>query len=92
MTATTKIGELAVRRSIEIDATPERVWKEFQSAERMGLWYTPAGGVEYAVQSAWSSSHTSAASSRRRAITSGRTASKRSRLPVASWYSTLHGS
>jgi uncharacterized protein YndB with AHSA1/START domain len=38
--ATTEIGKLAVRRSIEIDAPPERVWREFESAERMRLWYT----------------------------------------------------
>jgi uncharacterized protein YndB with AHSA1/START domain len=43
---TTQIGKLAVRRSIEINAPPERVWQEFVSAERMRLWYTPAGGVE----------------------------------------------
>ncbi|MDP9180167.1 MAG: SRPBCC domain-containing protein [Chloroflexota bacterium] len=39
-------GKLVVRRSVEIDAPPERVWQEFESAERMRLWYTPAGGVE----------------------------------------------
>ena len=42
----TKIGELAVRRSIEINASPERVWEEFTSTERMRLWYSTAGGVE----------------------------------------------
>jgi len=42
----TQIGELAVRRSIEIDASPERVWEEFASAERFRLWYTTAGGVD----------------------------------------------
>ena len=42
----TQIGELAVRRSIEIDATPERVWEEFASAERFRLWYTTEGGVD----------------------------------------------
>lgn len=42
----TEIGKLAVRRSIEIDASPERVWQEFASAERFRLWYTPAGGVD----------------------------------------------
>ena len=31
---TTTIGRLAVRRSIEIDATPERVWEEFANADR----------------------------------------------------------
>ena len=35
----TEIGKLAVRRSILIEATPERVWKEFESFERMKLWY-----------------------------------------------------
>jgi uncharacterized protein YndB with AHSA1/START domain len=43
---TTTIGELAVRRFIEINATPERVWREFASAERMRLWFTSSGGVE----------------------------------------------
>jgi uncharacterized protein YndB with AHSA1/START domain len=43
---TTTIGKLAVRRSIEIAATPERVWKEFESAERMAQWFSSAGGVE----------------------------------------------
>ena len=46
MTPATKIGGLAVRRSIEINAPPERVWEEFASAERFRLWYTPAGGVD----------------------------------------------
>jgi uncharacterized protein YndB with AHSA1/START domain len=46
MTASTKSGELAVRRSIQIDAPPERVWQEFASQERMSQWYTTAGGVE----------------------------------------------
>lgn len=45
MTQATKIGELAVRRSIEINATPERVWEEFASAERFRLWYSTEGGV-----------------------------------------------
>ena len=35
----TKIGDLAVRRSIEINAPPERVWEEFTSAERMRSWF-----------------------------------------------------
>lgn len=42
---TTQIGKLAVRRSIEINATPERVWQEFASAERFRLWYTDADGA-----------------------------------------------
>jgi uncharacterized protein YndB with AHSA1/START domain len=42
----TQIGKLAVRRSIEINAPPERVWQEFESPERFRLWYTPAGGVD----------------------------------------------
>jgi len=46
MTQATKIGELAVRRSIEIDAPPARVWQEFESQERMAQWYTTAGGVD----------------------------------------------
>ena len=35
----TQIGPLAVRRSIWIDAKPERVWQEFESLERMQAWY-----------------------------------------------------
>ena len=35
----TSIGRLAVRRSIEIAASPERIWKEFESAERMQRWF-----------------------------------------------------
>lgn len=42
----TQIGTLNVRRSIEINGTPERVWEEFATVERFRLWYTPAGGVE----------------------------------------------
>ena len=42
----TTIGRLAVRRSIEINAPPERIWREFESTERMRQWYTPAGGVD----------------------------------------------
>ena len=38
-TVATKIGLLAVRRSILIDAPPERVWQEFESLERMRLWF-----------------------------------------------------
>jgi uncharacterized protein YndB with AHSA1/START domain len=34
-----EIGPLAVRRSIWIDAKPERVWEEFESLERMKLWF-----------------------------------------------------
>ena len=33
------IGLLNVRRSILIAATPERVWREFQSFERMSGWF-----------------------------------------------------
>jgi uncharacterized protein YndB with AHSA1/START domain len=47
---TTTIGELAVRRSIEIDAPPERVWQEFASADRFRLWYTTGGGVDMPCQ------------------------------------------
>ena len=35
----TEIGVLAVRRSILINAPPERVWQEFESFERMKLWF-----------------------------------------------------
>jgi uncharacterized protein YndB with AHSA1/START domain len=35
----TEIGPLAVRRSIWIDAVPDRVWREFESLERMQLWF-----------------------------------------------------
>jgi uncharacterized protein YndB with AHSA1/START domain len=36
---TTQIGPLSVRRSIWIDAAPERVWEEFESFERMRDWF-----------------------------------------------------
>lgn len=36
---TTPIGLLAVRRSIFIRATPERVWEEFTTFERMARWF-----------------------------------------------------
>ena len=35
----TTIGPLAVRRSIWIAASPERVWHEFESHERMARWF-----------------------------------------------------
>jgi uncharacterized protein YndB with AHSA1/START domain len=35
----TEIGPLAVRRSIWIDASPERVWTEFESFESMRAWF-----------------------------------------------------
>ncbi len=35
----TEIGPLNVRRSIWIDATPSRVWEEFESLERMRMWF-----------------------------------------------------
>ena len=35
----TEIGPYAVRRSIWIDAVPERVWEEFATFERMVDWY-----------------------------------------------------
>ena len=35
----TEIGPLSVRRSIWIDANPERVWEEFESLERMRRWF-----------------------------------------------------
>jgi uncharacterized protein YndB with AHSA1/START domain len=34
-----EIGVLAVRRSILIAAPPERVWREFESFERMKAWF-----------------------------------------------------
>jgi len=36
---TTKIGILAVRRSILINAPAERVWQEFESFERLAAWF-----------------------------------------------------
>ena len=33
-----EIGKLAVRRSIFVQAPPERVWREFETAERVGAW------------------------------------------------------
>ena len=35
----TEIGPLAVRRSILIKAPPERVWREFETFERMKAWF-----------------------------------------------------
>ena len=35
----TEIGPLAVRRSIWIDAPPERVWEEFEGLEPMRRWF-----------------------------------------------------
>ena len=35
----TQIGPLAVRRSIWINASPERVWREFETLERMRAWF-----------------------------------------------------
>ncbi|MCH6551821.1 MAG: flagellar basal body P-ring protein FlgI, partial [Planctomycetes bacterium] len=35
----TEIGTLAVRRSIMMQATPERVWQEFTSFEKMKAWF-----------------------------------------------------
>ena len=34
-----EIGDLSVRRSIHIGASPERVWQEFESFERMKQWF-----------------------------------------------------
>jgi uncharacterized protein YndB with AHSA1/START domain len=34
-----EISQLAVRRSIHISANPERVWKEFETFERMAAWW-----------------------------------------------------
>lgn len=33
------VGALAVRRSILIEAPPERVWREFETYERMRAWF-----------------------------------------------------
>ena len=35
----TEIGPLAVRRSIWIDASPARVWNEFEDLDRMRRWF-----------------------------------------------------
>jgi uncharacterized protein YndB with AHSA1/START domain len=35
----TPIGTLAIRRSIWINASPDRVWEEFTSFERMQAWF-----------------------------------------------------
>jgi uncharacterized protein YndB with AHSA1/START domain len=32
-------GKLAVRRAMYIDATPERVWREFEDEDRMRRWW-----------------------------------------------------
>lgn len=34
-----EIGVLAVRRSVLIKATPERVWQEFKTLEKMRAWF-----------------------------------------------------
>ncbi len=34
-------SNLAIRRSIFIKATPERIWQEFESHERMRRWWAP---------------------------------------------------
>lgn len=36
---TTEIGVLAVRRSVWIDASPERVWQEFETFECFAAWF-----------------------------------------------------
>ena len=33
-------GALGVRRSIQIDATPDRIWREFETPERFVAWWT----------------------------------------------------
>src|SRR6266436_6681627 len=38
-TVGTQPGTLVVRRSIWIDAKPERVWQEFETPEAMRLWF-----------------------------------------------------
>jgi uncharacterized protein YndB with AHSA1/START domain len=35
----TQIGALAVRRSVWINAIPERVWREFETFDRFRAWY-----------------------------------------------------
>src|SRR5262245_27966190 len=35
----TEVGALNVRRSILINAKPERVWREFETFERMAAWW-----------------------------------------------------
>lgn len=35
----TKISDLSVRRCALIKATPERIWQEFESFDRMRAWY-----------------------------------------------------
>jgi uncharacterized protein YndB with AHSA1/START domain len=35
----THIGPLAVRRSVWINAGPDRVWREFETLERMRAWF-----------------------------------------------------
>jgi uncharacterized protein YndB with AHSA1/START domain len=37
--APTQISPLSVRRSILINATPERTWREFETFERMAAWW-----------------------------------------------------
>ena len=37
--AATQVSPLAVRRSILIHATPDRVWREFESFDRMAAWW-----------------------------------------------------
>jgi uncharacterized protein YndB with AHSA1/START domain len=39
MMTATQIGRLAVRRSILINATPERIWREFESLDRLRAWF-----------------------------------------------------
>jgi uncharacterized protein YndB with AHSA1/START domain len=36
----TQVGALVVRRSMHIKASPERIWKEFASAERFRAWWS----------------------------------------------------
>jgi uncharacterized protein YndB with AHSA1/START domain len=38
--ATWQDGGLVIRRSIQINATPERVWREFENPERFRAWWT----------------------------------------------------
>jgi uncharacterized protein YndB with AHSA1/START domain len=38
-----QLGEMVVHRSIVIKATPERIWEEFTSFDRMAAWWSTQG-------------------------------------------------
>lgn len=57
-----EIGVLAVRRSIHIKASPERVWREFETFDKMRAWfgtghrllaYEPRVGGEVLIEIDW---------------------------------------